>query len=39
MAAHRHIRKDNTEVDLQEAGWEAIDWIIWLRIRKGGGLL
>jgi hypothetical protein len=27
VAAHRHIREDNIEVDLQEVGWEAMDWI------------
>jgi hypothetical protein len=26
-------------MDLQEMGWGAWDGLIWLRIRKGGGLL
>ena len=27
MAKHRRIREDNIKVDLQEVGWEAMDWI------------
>jgi len=24
---HRHRRKDNTEMHLEEMGWEGVDWI------------
>jgi hypothetical protein len=30
---------DNIKMDLQEVGWGAWTEFIWLRIRKGGGLL
>jgi hypothetical protein len=29
---------DNIKMDLQEVGW-GMDWIDWLRIGTGGGLL
>jgi len=32
-----HIRKDNIKMDLQGVGWGGgMDWIVWLRIRRGG---
>jgi len=31
--------EDNIEFDLQEVGWRSMDWLIWLRIRTGLGLL
>jgi hypothetical protein len=30
--------EDNIKMDLQEVGW-GMDWIGWLRIGTGGGLL
>jgi hypothetical protein len=30
--------EDNIKMDLQEEGWEGVDWI-WLRLGTGGGLL
>jgi hypothetical protein len=34
-----HRWEDNIEMDLQEVGWGGMDWIMWLRIGTGGGLL
>jgi hypothetical protein len=34
----RHRWENNIKMDLQEMGWEGVDWI-WLRIGTGGGLL
>jgi hypothetical protein len=31
--------EDNIKMDLQEVGWGGMDWIVWLRIGTGGGLL
>jgi hypothetical protein len=33
--------EDNIKMHLREAGWGGggMDWIIWLRIGRGGGLL
>jgi hypothetical protein len=30
---------DNSRMDLVEAGWGDVDWIVWLRIGTGGKLL
>jgi hypothetical protein len=31
--------EDNIKMDLREIDFEDVDWIIWLRIGAGGGLL
>jgi hypothetical protein len=28
--------KNNIKINLQEAGWRGMDWLIWLRIGAGG---
>jgi hypothetical protein len=35
----RHRWKDNIKIYLGETGWGSMDWIDWLRIEIGGGLL
>jgi hypothetical protein len=35
----RHRWVDNVEMDLREIGWGGMDWIYWLRLGTGGGLL
>jgi hypothetical protein len=30
---------DNIKMDLREIRWDAMDWIIWLRIRTRGWFL
>jgi hypothetical protein len=32
-------RENNIKINLQEVGWEVMDWIGLLRIRTGGGHL
>jgi hypothetical protein len=35
----RHRCEDQIRGDNKEIGWEIVDWIIWLRTGKFGGLL
>jgi hypothetical protein len=35
----RHRCEDNIKMDLQEAGWEALIGLIWLRMWTDGGHL
>jgi hypothetical protein len=30
---------DNIKMDFKELGWDAMDWMIWLRVGTSGGLL
>jgi hypothetical protein len=30
---------DNIKIDLNEIGWDGVDWVNWLRIGTTGGLL
>jgi len=34
----KHRWEDDIKMDLQEVGW-GMDWMIWLRIGRGGGHL
>jgi hypothetical protein len=35
----KDVEGNNIKMDLGEIGWDIIDWLVWLRIGTGGGLL
>jgi hypothetical protein len=39
LGRQRSRGSDEIRIDLRETGWGSVEWIHWLRIGTGGGLL